>query len=317
MTRRKIFVTVLAFIMGFLLTFVYFKMVADKAILGRDLQTLGQIASQYSVWFSQRYWANQKTEWQGQDVANFIQRARSPLASLHTQVDEDFAELLDGIVSNYRTAKITWETALMREILSDLALLGQRCAFPPWSSQDTEDYLAESFKEVGKSLKMREFPKERALRDLLDRLNWYALWLKEPNPWLSPIRITPGSWHDWAGSYQHQVMKDILRTAQSFSDFLISLLCRRSEMKGEICHYQFSPTVIGGSKTPPRDLDGDGLYEDVNGNGVLDFNDYVTLNANKRSRIVQLYAHLFDYNRDGDLDDQDLEELRGMIVSGS
>ena len=62
-----------------------------------------------------------------------------------------------------------------------------------------------------------------------------------------------------------------------------------------------------------QDLNGDGLYEDLNGNGRLDFADILVLFHNMSWLIEDERGSLFDYNRNGKLDYADLLILFDMI----
>jgi PKD repeat protein len=72
------------------------------------------------------------------------------------------------------------------------------------------------------------------------------------------------------------------------------------------------PSLPGYTK-PPTDPDGDGIYEDLNGNGRLDFAD-VVLYFNQMTWIA---AHepiaLFDLNGNGRIDFADIVQLFGEI----
>lgn len=70
---------------------------------------------------------------------------------------------------------------------------------------------------------------------------------------------------------------------------------------------------LPGCSNPPRDLDNDGLYEDVNGNGRLDFDDVVKLFKNMDWVINNNYEKYFDFNRNGRLDFNDIVLLFKMI----
>lgn len=77
---------------------------------------------------------------------------------------------------------------------------------------------------------------------------------------------------------------------------------------------QFEPVKpVGTLTTPPRDLDGDHRYEDVNGNGQLDFNDVVTLynNLDMITDPGQIVA--FDFNGNGRIDFGDVVKLNSML----
>lgn len=57
----------------------------------------------------------------------------------------------------------------------------------------------------------------------------------------------------------------------------------------------------------PQDLDGDGLYEDINGNGRADFADVVLFyNSFEHWQQAGPMAACFDFNRNGRLDFADV-----------
>lgn len=63
----------------------------------------------------------------------------------------------------------------------------------------------------------------------------------------------------------------------------------------------------------PRDLDGDGLYEDLNGNGRADFSD-ITLFFEHLDWIAENEpVSLFDYNKNGRIDFGDVQVLQELI----
>lgn len=64
---------------------------------------------------------------------------------------------------------------------------------------------------------------------------------------------------------------------------------------------------------PSQDLDGDGLYEDVNGNGILDFDDVVTLYDNMEMIEQTEQGEYFDFNGNGILDFDDVVILYDML----
>ncbi|ACL16100.1 hypothetical protein [Methanosphaerula palustris] len=64
--------------------------------------------------------------------------------------------------------------------------------------------------------------------------------------------------------------------------------------------------AVPGSSKVPTDIDGDGLCEDINGDGVLDFND-VVLYFNQMDWIADNEPiSLFDYNGNGEIDFNDV-----------
>ena len=74
------------------------------------------------------------------------------------------------------------------------------------------------------------------------------------------------------------------------------------------------PTLPGMS-SPAQDLDGDGLAEDTNGNGRLDFADIVALFSHLSSPEVQNNQSYFDFNGSGGVDMADVVELFDWTVS--
>ena len=72
---------------------------------------------------------------------------------------------------------------------------------------------------------------------------------------------------------------------------------------------------IGDAENPPRDLNGDGLYEDVDGDGELTDADVILLALNLNSAEVQDNASLFDFNGDGAISFADVQALRSQLAS--
>jgi PKD repeat protein len=71
--------------------------------------------------------------------------------------------------------------------------------------------------------------------------------------------------------------------------------------------------VVPGATELPRDLNGDGLYEDVNGDGALDFND-VVLFFNQMDWIAENEpVAAFDLNHNGQIDFNDIVLLFNLI----
>jgi hypothetical protein len=67
--------------------------------------------------------------------------------------------------------------------------------------------------------------------------------------------------------------------------------------------------ALPGSTSAPRDVDGNGRYEDVNGNGRTDFND-VTLFFNNLNTVMSAYpAQAFDFNGNARVDYADVTVL--------
>mgnify|MGYP000843893930 FL=1 len=71
--------------------------------------------------------------------------------------------------------------------------------------------------------------------------------------------------------------------------------------------------VFPGNSNPPTDLNQDGLYEDVNGNGILDFDDVVAYYDNMDWIEENASAAFFDYNKNGLIDFDDTVKLYDML----
>ncbi|QDX39387.1 alkaline phosphatase PhoX [Salarchaeum sp. JOR-1] len=68
------------------------------------------------------------------------------------------------------------------------------------------------------------------------------------------------------------------------------------------------PPAVAGSGAP-TDPDGDGLYEDLNGNGRLDYEDIQILFRNFNADSVTMNEWAYDFNENGQLDYDDIVEL--------
>jgi secreted PhoX family phosphatase len=69
------------------------------------------------------------------------------------------------------------------------------------------------------------------------------------------------------------------------------------------------PASIGSAGNSPTDPDGDGYYEDVNGNGRVDYADVELLFRNLESDSVTSNAQAFDFNQNDRLDFDDVVSL--------
>lgn len=74
-----------------------------------------------------------------------------------------------------------------------------------------------------------------------------------------------------------------------------------------------SPGDVTGDGAPAQDLDEDGLYEDVNGDGAFTIVDVQALFANLDSDVVQENAEKFDFNGDGEVDVTDVQALYARL----
>ena len=71
---------------------------------------------------------------------------------------------------------------------------------------------------------------------------------------------------------------------------------------------------IPGYSVSPRDLNGDGLYEDLNGNGRLDFNDIIVFFDNMDWIAKNQPISAFDFNKNGRIDFADVVKLFEMMT---
>jgi len=73
---------------------------------------------------------------------------------------------------------------------------------------------------------------------------------------------------------------------------------------------------IGSSPSPPQDLNDDGRYEDIDGNGKLERIDALVFSFNYDSPAVTENARAFDFNLDGSVNMQDANELMRLAQQG-
>ncbi len=71
--------------------------------------------------------------------------------------------------------------------------------------------------------------------------------------------------------------------------------------------------ALPGADSPPGDRDNDGLYEDVNGNGRIDFADVTILFNNLGTIGSTCPATIFDFNANGRIDYSDVTALYGRL----
>jgi hypothetical protein len=71
----------------------------------------------------------------------------------------------------------------------------------------------------------------------------------------------------------------------------------------------FTPPDVTGNGLLPGDSDGDGLYEDVNGDGDVNVGDAQALFSNRDSTAIQENAAVYDFNNDGVVNVGDTQAL--------
>ncbi|MBX0324348.1 hypothetical protein EGH21_15060 [Halomicroarcula sp. F13] len=78
---------------------------------------------------------------------------------------------------------------------------------------------------------------------------------------------------------------------------------------------EFTPPDVNGDGALPSDPDGDGLYEDVNGDGSTNVGDAQALFSNRDSPAVQNYADAYDFNGDGVVNVGDAQTLFSEVTA--
>ncbi|WP_226013582.1 hypothetical protein [Halomicrobium salinisoli] len=79
----------------------------------------------------------------------------------------------------------------------------------------------------------------------------------------------------------------------------------------ELAEEESAPERIEDST--PRDIDNDGDYQDLNGNGEKDFADVVTYFDHMNDPAMTDHADAYDYNDNGEIDFADLVALFNQI----
>lgn len=74
------------------------------------------------------------------------------------------------------------------------------------------------------------------------------------------------------------------------------------------------PPIVGDAR--PIDPDRDGIYEDTNGNGRLDFDDVVTFHEHRDTPAMTDHVNEYDLDRDGQLDKDDVVALSEEMYNG-
>lgn len=320
MTVRKIRVLVIVSVAACILTILYFILSAHTMNLQAVLPKISGTTSLYTQWFKQEYWSSQRNTLDSAALAKCVQEIAESLRAGDAFLDqlgvmkldpgEVLTKKLDALAEALREQELTFRKESMMSLLKDLGELGHVYVFTGWSDEkDIGDYLGESFYEVSMAMRARKVPQPAALKVLLDKLTWYSLWLEDPEHFFLSLRKTAS----WIGEDTTMVARGVLGTAQEFSDLLLSFLCSQARVPRWICTYKTTIPLVGDSKNPPKDLEGNGLYEDVNGNGRLDAADVVVLNQGLASRIVQDNFRAFDFNGDGVVDTRDVDWLAKRV----
>ena len=125
-----------------------------------------------------------------------------------------------------------------------------------------------------------------------------------------PFSVLPGRTVDVAlvSSIHMQVPGVYLVTgvADYGADYLVA-----GQVALQIKPLSLSP--IGGSLNIPTDLDGDGLYEDIDGDGKLTEADLTLYTSNLDDRCITRNKRAFDYDNDGEITQDDVALLQTML----
>ncbi|WP_226023893.1 endo-1,4-beta-xylanase [Halomicrobium salinisoli] len=73
------------------------------------------------------------------------------------------------------------------------------------------------------------------------------------------------------------------------------------------------PPAVGDNENRPTDPDGDGLYEDLNGNGEADYSDVVDYFNNMEDPSMTDHVDAYDYNGNDEIDFADVVDLFGQV----
>ena len=122
-----------------------------------------------------------------------------------------------------------------------------------------------------------------------------------------PLTTTSGT--SFSLNHDYQVLGLYIVTVDIFDD--------DSALGTDTIQVQVSKVypVLPGLVKPAQDLDGDGLAEDISGNGRLDFDDVVKLFKNVSSQVVTDNYSDFDFNDNGFMDMDDIVQLFMILVS--
>ena len=74
---------------------------------------------------------------------------------------------------------------------------------------------------------------------------------------------------------------------------------------------------IGGAAKPPQDLDGDGLYEDIDGDGELTSEDVALFASAIYEDVIQNHPECFAFHDDARVDLEDVRTLASLVLKGS
>jgi PKD repeat protein len=112
--------------------------------------------------------------------------------------------------------------------------------------------------------------------------------------------------------------RNATHTYTSAGNFIINLTVTNNggsdtESKTDLINVTTALLPLYGCSNPPKDPDGNGLYEDLNGNGRKDFNDVVLMFNQMQWIAANEPVSAFDFNGNGRIDFNDIVNLFGEI----
>lgn len=99
---------------------------------------------------------------------------------------------------------------------------------------------------------------------------------------------------------------EVSQTRQHFEDSWVGY---GNGEYGKGLYGDVGPPSLPGIDAQPTDIDGDGLFENVDGSEEFSIVDVQTFFDNMNSETVQRYPEFFDYNEDEEIDIFDVQAL--------
>jgi PKD repeat protein len=144
-----------------------------------------------------------------------------------------------------------------------------------------------------------------------------------PTTGTAPLTVTftdtstnsPASWNWTFGDGNFSVLQNPVHTYTRAGTYTVSLNATNSAGSNTTVRAGYIHVIIPipGFQTPPTDPDGDGIYEDLNGNGRLDFADVVLYFNQMEWIAANEPVSAFDLNGNTRIDFADIVKLFGEI----
>jgi PKD repeat protein len=153
-----------------------------------------------------------------------------------------------------------------------------------------------------------------------------AIFSTSPTSGNAPLKVqftdkstgSPTSWKWSFGDGTSSTEKDPIHTYSTAGIYTVNLTVSNengaaSKLTTINVSTQSVLPVFPGCTNPPIDLKKDGLYEDINGNGIMDFDDVVSYYENMDWIEENVSIAFFDYNKNGLIDFDDVIKLYNML----